>query len=524
MKFQNLLESILLESRLEKNIYKLQKLGLNNYVSTYLANSAGPLAIFLAFKILEQHEKNMIERLNEYPPKEMHKRFAKLNNMTRHEAIPSIMDWYRVELNGNIEPYKHLSINELYAKSKEWHESLEESTYIDFKENEDSILLDFRENDGLGYYWVDLGKRQCENEKERMGHCASSRGFLYSFRQYKPAPNGHTYNKSLLTASIGEDGVLLQLKGPKNSKPEKKYHPYIKELLKLNNDGYLIKSFGFEYDSENDFKLTDLDDNDFVELYKERPDLFTKYTIQRKLANLGIIELPERNYVFDLKLRPEDVSSYVSGGWTVKRYKTKEGGTISVDIFETILSGDMWDLWENHDGDWNGALHYYASPENEKVIYDMLQKMAQKQGVELDPEEQLSSLIEEIDDGYEIRQAIQSALSDAESDAYHDYLLKELKEALGSYGDVLNMDDTGVEIRVNLKNLASLFELENYEEQLDEMYDNCNGELDCVFSEIINIDPYGEKPEFRIDDRYYPDVKRNSFNEMLSDRLNDVSI
>ena len=39
-------------------------------------------------------------------------------------------------------------------------------------------------------------------------------------------------NKSLLSAAIGtNDGIVYQMKGPKNSKPKEEYHPYIVDTI-----------------------------------------------------------------------------------------------------------------------------------------------------------------------------------------------------------------------------------------------------------------------------------------------------
>ena len=90
-----------------------------------------------------------------------------------------------------------------------------------------------------------------------MGHCGrSSYGYLYSLRQVVPLNNKYKLNKSILTAAIGwNDNILYQLKGPKNSKPEDKYHQYILPLFFVKQgDEYLIQGFGSEYASDQDLK------------------------------------------------------------------------------------------------------------------------------------------------------------------------------------------------------------------------------------------------------------------------------
>ena len=64
-------------------------------------------------------------------------------------------------------------------------------------------------------------------------------------------------------------------------------------------------------------------------------------------------------------------------------------------------------------------------------------------------------------------------------------------------------------------------ELSDDEEYEDYVEDRCNGDIECAFSELAYQDII-EKPEVSIDDRYYPDINTENFNEILSDRLSEV--
>ena len=84
------------------------------------------------------------------------------------------------------------------------------------------------DENGNGFYWADLNTKNSSEECNRMGHCGrSSYGSLFSLRQNIPLNNKYKLNKSVLTAAIGEDSILYQLKGVKNSKPKDEYHQYI---------------------------------------------------------------------------------------------------------------------------------------------------------------------------------------------------------------------------------------------------------------------------------------------------------
>lgn len=158
-------------------------------------------------------------------------------------------------MHGNIQTLKDKDFQEILDASEKWHDELKVGDgKVNYNEK-GNILLDFRDKNGIGFYWVDLNTNDSREECERMGHCGRTdySNTIVSLREVKEI-NGYKINESHLTAAIGkEDGIIYQLKGKKNSKPEKKYYPYIVELLLSDNLG--IKGFGREYDSENDFNL-----------------------------------------------------------------------------------------------------------------------------------------------------------------------------------------------------------------------------------------------------------------------------
>jgi hypothetical protein len=191
------------------------------------------------------------------------------------EKITGIIDWIRVGLNGNIQTIKNVDFDTLVEMQETWHKSLKAKEY-DFEYDEkNKVILDFRDNDGIGYYWVRLNQNPCTEEAERMGHCGrSGKGSLYSLRVNELKPSGKVTNKSVATAAI-KNGVVYQLKGRFNKKVESIYHEYIVKLLELKNqDGeYFIKSFGSEYQSGEDFRLTDLNFEKYADTIRKRIDL-----------------------------------------------------------------------------------------------------------------------------------------------------------------------------------------------------------------------------------------------------------
>jgi hypothetical protein len=232
------------------------------------------------------------------------------------------------------------------------------------------------------------------------------------------------------------------------------------------------------------------------------------------LKQKGIIDTPERDYKFLLMLDPWDVNDYVQGDYTVRKTKSGRG---SIGLFETILSGEMWDLWDNYDADWKVALQYYVSQENERRIRNMLVDMAEKAGVEFDTELDTEDAIEEYDVNNEIQSALSSAMNDAESGSYENYMYKTLKSVLEEYGNIVKFDDESVEIEIDLSSHIH----DDNEEYVDAYFEDCDDDISCVFTEMLHQGDI-DKPKFSIDDRWYPDVDNNEYNSLLSDRLSDI--
>lgn len=513
MKFRNLLENILTEA--SKKDILIKKMGVNEYNAEALSNTAGPLTVFFAYKILEKYEEEY------YNTTEFAKEVIKRDKLTiqarmglvngsnsfvrERDKLRGIMDWVRVALNGNIKPYQELSFIELYDESERWHESLGVGdSKIDYIEEND-VILDFRKN-GEGYYWVDLGGTNCPDEAKRMGHCASSRGNLYSLRSFKKIENNHTLNKSHLTASIDGDGDLLQLKGQKNSKPTNEYHALIVPLFYFKeDDDFLINSFGYEYNSANDFKISDLTDTEIIKLHEDRPELFTGRQEIKLLKKRGIIAAGDINYHFELRIYPKNVEDFLRGD---------HAGSA-----EDILIGNTYQYWENYDyADWKYAANNEINKENEEKIISTLRE--KNQNIDINGLS-LEDIINEFDSDGDIERAIRISINDAEAHDYENHLYKELKNALGEYGNIISMDYGGVIIDVDLESLMSGIS----DEELDEIIERCDGDsnfdAECVFTELLG-DGYIEKPRFNIDDRWYPSIDVNDFNDILNDRLNEI--
>ena len=517
MKFKKILTSILIESKTsEKAIQKLKNLGINDNNAKVLGNIAGSIYRLLAFRILEKYENEYADLESRYDmsktdiSNDLKKRFQLINNenafIRERNRVRSIVDWYRVGLGGVIKPYENFTFNELFDESERWHESLGiGESKIDYKETND-IILDFRKN-GVGYYWADLGTTNCPDEAERMGHCGNSRGNIYSLRYYKKIENNHTLNKSHLTASIDNLGNLLQLKGQKNSKPTSEYHSVILPLFYLKaEDDYLINNVGYEYDSSRDFKISDLTNEEISKLYTDRPILFTNRQEKKLLKSLGLIEPVQYDFKFTLNIHPKNAEDYIRGELT--------------NVVSDILMGDTYQYWDNYEyAEWRSAIDYDLNEENAQRIIGILK---QKNGVDEFDVTDLKDIIEEYDHDDEIKDRLRSSINDAEAQDYERYMYDELKGAFSEFGNVISMNDEGVTIEIDLEDLISSNKIDD--ETIDELIERCGGDTadaECLFILLMG-DGYIEKARFDVDNRWYPSIDKNNFNEILNDRLSEI--
>ena len=537
MKFHHLIESLLIEA--DKKDVLIKKLGFSEDNAELLSTIAGPMSVWLGNKLIDLYAEQWKEiHLRDYPDQsgsleqdwknpQYRKRqgvnFLNTRNGVRvnQSSIVSIMDWIRVGLNGNFKEHQDKKLSQLFDLSLEWHNSLGVGDGdINYIEKND-VIRDYRNEDGIGFYWVDLNTNDSGEECERMGHCGrtNSGNTIYSLRENRRINKDYTINKSHLTAAVGNsDGIIYQLKGPKNSKPDEKYNQYIVDLI-LNNDD--IQGFGSEYNSSNDFQIIDLPKEDIEKIYSQKPELFNTYKLKSYLRNqLGIegIELP--NMEFEWELDPSYVHYYIEGDWvTDKRtVRTAGGGTRTEEIYmsEKVLSGDIWDLYDTWGEEWKSSLEFHVNDDNATKIREIIQSRA---GEDYNPEETLENLIEEYDDDWDIRNAINSAYGDTASQEYYTYVINQLKEALSEYGEVTQLNDEGVRININLTKVIE--DMGVGDDEVEEAFQNCDDQPSCVFDELLGN--YYDKPRFSLDDRWYPDIEEGEFNAILEDRLYDIS-
>jgi hypothetical protein len=546
LKSYNKQYEVLTESKLKVLI---DKIGMSEENAKVLDDKFGPLSVWMAKKIGEWYTKLSPK---DYPtPKEALRRLV-FGARSFTSQFSSIKDYIVVGLNGNKSSLDDLNYMEIYSKSKVWHDELKRGGgQVNYKET-NPIILDFRDEDGNGYYWVNLQTSNSSEECERMGHCGrSSYGYLYSLRSYSQVPGGKfKVNKSHLTAAIGEDGILYQLKGPKNAKPKEEYHKYILPLFDLQDedDDYLIKGFGTEYASQQDFKLEDLPIQTLKDLYGIRPELFKSRGLQSKMKELGIeIEFEPLPTLFYYDIEFEYIHSYIQNDEVINSREVKNNWGSSYNV-NTYLSQALFDpdkideLYE-----WVGneyTVPSYKTPHLEKVLKEnvygglrshiirllemmdvteeqskQLEELKRKENIQV-----LADLIRKIDNEDRIIDEIYDAYFFSYRESIISEAIGKLKDSLintlQNYGDI-TIQKYGITISGDIEDLVDGDDprVLNVYEEVEEEYGEIS--VESVFRELVNQDiidtPWWRRPDLskvEIDDDY--------FNELLNSNLNQL--
>ena len=548
----------------------MDKLGLKKELAEVFDEVGKKLSVWLANKFLKYYYELGMSMAEPNVPKKDILDWARHQINQDHGAsnmrmfLSSIMDYIVVGLNrdkSSLEDLPMFKIKQgepnIYDKSKEWHEQLNVGSgkfnYIE----KNPIIIDFRDENGNGYYWADLETNNSKEECERMGHCGrSSSGSLYSLRSYKLTPDGkYKVNNSHLTASIGNDGIMYQLKGPKNSKPKGEYHQYILPLFNLEdeNGDYLIQGFGKEYASQQDFKLEDLPIETLKELYEIRPDIFKSRGLKNKMAELGIeIEVEPLESYFDFHVDFEYIRHYIKNDEVIA-YIEQSGSYNSweqeIFLSQAVLQGNHVDeLYQWIDE--NFSQPEYEEPHLEKILKENVYRGLQSHIIRLlkmmNPTEEelkqleelekiteyslyiqkLAFLIREIDYDNLIIDAIYEVYRDSYRENNYgdiiDKLHNSLMDALGEYGEV-SVNKWGINLSGDLTNLVDMDDprvikvYEDYENNNDgEIY--MDGIISSLLDNRILTMPRWERDNFEI--KY--EINNDSFNNQLNGNLNYI--
>ena len=263
----------------------------------------------------------------------------------------------------------------------------------------------------------------------------------------------------------------------------------------------------------------ELSTNKVQAILKRNPDFFKNRVRFVLGASSGAFD-------FEIDISPEDIGDYVGGDYNIRTYTTKDNRKVDVGLFETILDGDSFDLYENYyyEGDWESVLDYYLSPENEETIKGFINQLIKREGKEMEDHEgeSLQDLIEQYDTEDHIKNVLRDSLSSAQADDYVNYLRDQLRECLMEYGNIQSFDHGGVTLKVEFSTMMDMlgFDVDDVD-VIDKMDEDCDYDPKCYFEEMFYKNSY-DSPKFSPDDRYQGDASNEVVNDMINDRLGEV--
>lgn len=170
-------------------------------------------------------------------------------------------------------------------------------------------LIDF----GDGFIWWNLAVQYCDAEGKAMGHCGNNSHMkkngdcLLSLRK-RSTVGDRVIDVPYLTFILDAKNRLGEMKGRGNAKPAQRYHKYITALL-LNPIVEGVKGGG--YLPENNFKLSDLPEEDQEKILEQKPELERAKTMD---FNEKLDELREQGVGIDGDIEDDRVVVW-KGGW-----------------------------------------------------------------------------------------------------------------------------------------------------------------------------------------------------------------
>jgi hypothetical protein len=202
-------------------------------------------------------------------------------NVPANQVLVDTKDYIAYSLDdlGNINPQLLSKFNTIAFKiedlkklTSKYHSDLAKGNIEIPGAKDGEITLAFPD----GYKWVDLKRGYCSIEAKAGKHCGN-----------QGAQRGDTIlslrdkNNYVVLTFVLNNGTLEERKARANTKPTKKHHPYIMELLKLP----IIKEIGpGRYLPDKDFQLNDLNNDQIKELIDSKGINFLNARIKADLC------------------------------------------------------------------------------------------------------------------------------------------------------------------------------------------------------------------------------------------------
>jgi hypothetical protein len=241
----------------------------------------------LAKKILKTFDENELESLL-YEYSRLKNQSGKLwENLKHYLSFQNYIQTYPIKLTSS--ENKLLSPSVIIDSLDSWENERIDRQKEKTKElDTGEPILEFKD----GWYWAFIDEPSCSAEGKAMGHCGNTAN---------PDPNDtifslRTPNGSPRATFIVNDGVVGEMKGRFNKKPEDELHPYIIELLKSDHVQH-IKGGG--YAPQNNFDLYDLTNDQREDILNLKPDIMLNLDTVFALWEKGE-ERRAKNLFYDL--------------------------------------------------------------------------------------------------------------------------------------------------------------------------------------------------------------------------------
>lgn len=184
-----------------------------------------------------------------------------------NELIYPIANWVDHLNNGDINSISGKTISEITNEFNQWfHEYRMRFNTKDYIEK-NQIIFDYRKN-GHGCYWIDHNSHYDLDMMIRMENCGRVN---YGDTLIELREQTTDSNLSHVVIVMNRKGVIFQIKGKSNEKPQKTHYPYIFDFLLKYNP---ITKITTQFIPENDLKLYDFSKNELDILGREKPHLF----------------------------------------------------------------------------------------------------------------------------------------------------------------------------------------------------------------------------------------------------------
>ena len=238
-----------------------------------------------------------------------------------------------------------------------WQEKAEQVIDIDREDVE--TVIEYPD----GSEWIDLQKPYCDIEGRAMGHCGNAADArdddtLLSYRTIEKTDKGDMWKPRLTFVLNTRTGLLGEMKGRANNKPDSKYHNVIMDILKHER----VKGIkGGGYDPKNNFAMEDLPEDVAEELIAEKPGLATiKHDYKKRGMTLQLLsrmsemwsetgeDLPEYDegkkvFKYDFAMKLPRVVKHYAGDQAEWIMEHLSGDKFIETYGENMPTEDLWD-------------------------------------------------------------------------------------------------------------------------------------------------------------------------------------